>query len=139
MAVSILADKSVLPDSGMLAGVLADTFSLWDGLVGHVKAEYPSVVEEWKHYGKAFGWTLKLLSKKRNLLFLVPLNGCFRVRFVIGERAAACAEAAELPDEIKEGIRAATPNVEGRSIDIDIHRLDQLDTVKTLLKIKFEN
>ena len=139
MAVSILDDKSVVPNSGMVAAVLTGSFSLWDELVNHVKTKYPSITEEWKHYGKAFGWTFKLISKKRNLLFIVPLNGCFRVRFVLGDKAAACAEAAGLPHEIKEAISVATPNVEGRSVDIDICRYEQLEAVKTLLKIKFEN
>jgi hypothetical protein len=108
-------------------------------LGSHVKKKYPSVAEEWKHYGKAFGWTFKLISKKRNLLFLVPLNGYFRVRFVLGEKAVACANVADLPIEIKEAISAATPHVEGRSIDIDINGLEQLETIKSLIKIKFEN
>ncbi len=139
MAVSILDDKAMVPDRGIVASVLTDAYSLWDELVTHVKATYPSVVEEWKHYGKAFGWTFKLLSKKRNLLFLVPLKGSFRVRFVLGEKAAACAEAASLPEEIKQAIRAATPHTEGRSIDIEITRPEQLKPVRSLLKIKYEN
>ncbi len=139
MAVSVLDDKSQTPDSDMVAAVLADTYPVWDELTNHVKSVYPSVTEEWKHYGKAFGWTYKLLSKKRNLLFLVPLDGCFRVRFVLGEKATARAEAEDLPHEIKDAIRAATPHTEGRSIDIDISRLEQLEAVRSLLKIKFEN
>ncbi|MCL1917748.1 MAG: DUF3788 domain-containing protein [Peptococcaceae bacterium] len=139
MAVSILVDKSVVPDSGMVAAVLADSYPLWDELVTHVNETYPNVTEEWKHYGKAFGWTFKLISKKRNLLFLVPLESCFRVRFVLGERAVACAETANLPKEIMEVIRAATPHVEGRSIDIDITLHEQLEVIKSLLKIKYEN
>ena len=139
MAVSIFEDKLVLPDNGMVAAVLSDTYSLWEELVSHIMAEYPGVAEEWKYYGKAFGWTYKLISKKRNLLFLVPLEGCFRVRFVLGEKAAACADAADLPEEIKEAISVATPHVEGRSIDIDINGPEQMKTIKTLVKIKYEN
>ncbi len=139
MAVSALDDKTRMPDSGMIAAVIKETYPLWDELVTHVKAEYPNVVEEWKHYGKASGWTFKLLSKKRNLLFLVPLSGCFRVRFVLGEKAVADAEAASLPNEIKEAIREATPHTEGRSIDIDVIRSEQLETVKKLLEIKYNN
>jgi hypothetical protein len=30
MAVSILDDKSVFPDNGMVAAVLSDTYFLWD-------------------------------------------------------------------------------------------------------------
>jgi len=45
----------------------------------------------------------------------------------------------ELTEEIKEAFHTATPYVEGHGIDIDIHRHGQLEAVKHLLKIKFEN
>ena len=139
MAVSILDDKTVKPDNGKVAAVLSDAFPIWDEVVNHVKAEYPSIAEEWKHYGKASGWTLRLLSKKRNLLFLIPLDGCFRIRFVLGEKAVACADASDLPKEVKVSINAATLHTEGRSIDIDISCIEQLETIKSLIRIKFDN
>jgi hypothetical protein len=139
MAVSIFDDKSVTPDNDMVAVVLADAYSLWEELQNHIQCEYPNVAGEWKHYGKAAGWSFLLKSKKRTLIYLVPNNGYFRIRVVLGEKAVACAESSELPNDIKEAIRAATPYVEGRSIDIDISRNEQLETVKNLLKIKFEN
>ena len=139
MSVSIFCDKSQMPGSDMIEAALVDTYSLWAGLTGHVKEAYPSVTEDWKHYGKASGWVLKLLSKKRNLLFLIPLNGCFRVCLVLGEKAVVCAENSGLPNEITEAIRSATPYAEGRSVYIDIKCTEQLDVVKSLLKIKFEN
>jgi hypothetical protein len=139
MAVSFFDNKTVIPDDRMIAGALAETYPLWDELQNHVQENYPNITGEWKHYGKASGWSYKLISKKRNLLFFVPLNGCFRIRIVLGEKAVACVETATLPDEIKEAIRAATPYTEGRSIDIDINRYEQLEDVKCLLKIKFDN
>jgi len=139
MAVSFFDDKAITPDDCMVTQALAGAQPWWDELQKHIQENYPSVTGEWKHYGKASGWTLRLLSKKRNLLFFIPQDGAFRLRIVLGEKAAACAEAAELPDEIKEAIRTATPYAEGRSIDIDISSHEQLDTVKRLLKIKFEN
>ena len=85
-------------------------------------------------------WTYKLISKKRNLLFFVPKTDCFKLRIVLGEKASAFAETDnELPNEIKEAIRAATPYAEGRSVDIDLERRGQLETIKRLLKIKYEN
>jgi hypothetical protein len=139
MAVSFFDDKNKMPDDGMVAGALADTYPLWAELQSHVQSEYPNIAGEWKHYGKAAGWSYKLLSKKRNLLFFVPLDGCFRIRIVLGEKAVACAEAADLPDDIKDAIRAATLYTEGRSIDIDINHREQMETVEKLLRIKFDN
>ena len=139
MAISILDDKSVTPSTEGLKVVLKDTFSLWEKLVNQVKTEYPEVTEEWKHYGKAAGWTCKLLSKKRNLLFLVPLDGCFLVRLVLSEKAVADTARFDLPKEIITAIAKATVYAEGRSIDININHPEQLPTINTLLKIKYES
>ena len=139
MAVSAFDDKSAIPSQDMVTAALADTAPLWDDLQSYIKARYPDIAAEWKHYGKSAGWSCKLISKKRNLLFFVPRNGCFRVRIGFGERGAACVESSDLPEEIKEAYRTATPYVEGRSIDIDVSRREQLEAIKTLLEIKFAN
>ena len=140
MAVSFFDNKTIMPDEGMIADALGSAYALWDEIRGHVQSTYPAVTGEWKHYGKAAGWSYKLISKKRNLLFFVPLKDCFRLRIVLGEKAVACVEADDvLPDDIKEAFRAATPYAEGRSIDIDINRHEQLETIKRLLSIKHTN
>jgi len=139
VAVGAFNDRSVVPNDDMVAAALADSNPLWEELQNHVHEFYPNITKEWKHYGKASGWTCKLISGKRNMLFFTPQNGCFRVRIVLGERAAARAGSADLPDDIKEAIRTAAPYVEGRGIDVDISRSEQLDAVKSLLRIKLEN
>ena len=137
---SAFGDKAIMPYADMVSAVLGDMAPIWDELCTHVEETYPNVTGEWKHYGKAAGWTYKLLSKKRNLLFFVPRNGSFRIRIGLGEKGCACVENdSKLPDEIKEAFRNATPYVEGRSIDIDIDRSRQLEAIKHLLRIKYEN
>jgi len=132
MAVSIFDSKAVVPDDSMIADVLGESYPLWVELQNHVRDNFPNVTCEWKHYGKSSGWVLKLLSKKRNLLFLIPKSGCFRVRFGISEKAVTDVETADLPDVIKEAVRVATPYAEGRSIDLDI----SLNDAKVLAYVK---
>ncbi|MCL2839198.1 MAG: DUF3788 domain-containing protein [Defluviitaleaceae bacterium] len=139
MAISIFDDKSITPNHDMVAVALGDTNLVWDELQSYVNGKFPNITGEWKHYGKASGWAYKLISKKRNLLFFIPQADCFRVRIVLGEKAVACVTTADLPDDIKEMVQTATPYIEGRSIDIDINSKKQLETVKILLNIKFDN
>ena len=136
---SAFGDKALMPDDSMVSAALGNIAVVWDALRTHVTDNYPNVVGEWKHYGKAAGWTYKLISKKRNLLFFVPQDGFFRLRFVFGENACACIEAdSELLDEIKKAVHAAVPYAEGQSIDMDITRHEQLDVIKRLIQIKYE-
>jgi hypothetical protein len=132
MAISAFDEKAVIPTDDMVAAVLADAAPLWEELKNHVKETYPDVKEEWKHYGKAAGWTLKLLSKKSNLLFFIPKEECFRLRFGGGEKAMQHIEAADLPEVIKEAMHAATPYAEGRSFDLDI----SADEIKVMAYVK---
>ena len=132
MAVSIFDEKAFVPTDDMVAVALAGSFVIWDELQNYVKENYPNVTVEWKHYGKASGWVLKLFSKKRNLLFFIPKNGYFRLRFGVGEKAVPCIEAADLSEEIKKAVRTATPYVEGRSFDLDISS----DEIKVMAYVK---
>ena len=132
MAISYFDSKAVIPDENMVADALADSLPLWVELQDHVRANYPDVTGEWKFYGKSSGWVFKLLSKKRSLLFFIPKDRCFRLRFGISEKATACIEDADLPDEIKEAVRTATPYAEGRSIDLDI----SADEVKVMAYVQ---
>ena len=84
---SVFDDKGIMPDDKMVSTALGSASSVWDELRTHVKDNYPNITGEWKHYGKAAGWTYKLISKKRNLLFFVPMADCFRLRIVLGDKA----------------------------------------------------
>jgi hypothetical protein len=123
----------------MIAAVLGETYQLWEELKNHICDEYPAITEEWKFYGKASGWSCKIISKKRNLLFFIPLKDSFRLRIVLSEKAVAVAENINLPNEMKQSIREATIYTEGRSIDINVNQYKQLDVIKNLLKIKWES
>ena len=137
VAISIFEDKSVQPDHVMVSTALGDTHPIWEALCDHIHAAYPDVVGEWKHYGGKAGWSFKLLSKKRNLLFFVPLNNSFRVRIVLGEKATAQALADPAVSEaLKKAIRDSTAYTEGRSIDMDVTRDSQLDEIKHLIALK---
>ena len=140
MAVSCLSpfdDKSVIPGDDKVSAALGCTASVWHELRAFAEASFPLITGEWKYYGKAAGWIYKLISGKRNMLFFIPRNNGFRLRIVLGEKAAIQALAAPLPDEIKAAIRSAKAYAEGRSIDIDVDRSEQLEAVKRLLTIKY--
>jgi hypothetical protein len=137
MAVSIFDEKAITPNDEMVAAFLGDAYPLLHELHNYVQAEYPDAAGEWKHYGKAAGWWFKFLYKKRILITYAPNQGYFRVRVGVGETEAYMG-IAEIPGDVKEAIRAATPYVEGRYIDLDISRREQLETLKTLIKIKFK-
>lgn len=139
MSSSVFGEKAAVPNEEMLADVLRDSGRLWDDLKKHMMSAYEDVVLEWKFYGKSSGWTLACKSNKRTLLYLTPLDGRFKITFVLGEKAAAKAQAADFPEYLLQSISEAKPYAEGRSFPVDVKSGSDLELVKSLLKIKAEN
>ena len=97
-------DKNIKPDDKSLAKVLGEFNKLWNDLKRHLRESYGELIEEWKFYSPKYGWTLKLLKKKRNLFFFSPRPNGFRVSFVFGDKAVSHIEASNLPDEMKTAL-----------------------------------
>jgi hypothetical protein len=79
---------------------------------------------------------LKVLLKKRNLFFLTPLKGYFRVTFVFGEKAASAVEKSNLPTTIKKNLRDARRYVERRGLRLEVKSERAARNVKKLIDIK---
>ena len=139
MGLSVLMDKSKVPDEQDLLEVLAEAKTLWDQLKTHVRGCVPDIIEDWKHYGKNSGWTMKLLKKKRNLFFSYPGNGKFVVVFVFGDKAVQAVEKGFLPQHIITSLKEARKYAEGRGLQVQVSTLADLKIVKELIAIKLAN
>jgi hypothetical protein len=139
MGLSVFEDKSKLPGESELSGALGETKTLWDQLKNHVKETYGDITEDWKHYGKSSGWTMKLLKKKRNLFFSYPGSGFFTVAFIFGDKAVQAAENSSLPAEIIDRLKQARKYAEGRGLQVAVRTREDIELVKQLLAIKTAN
>jgi len=139
MGLSVFSDRAKLPQDEDLAEVLGEAKALWDQLKDHVKDLFPDIIEDWKHYGKNSGWTMKLLKKKRNLFFTYPGMGQFVVVFVFGDKAVAVVNESSLPKHIKDALNEARKYAEGRGIQVMVKNPADLEIVKQLITIKVAN
>ena len=139
MALSVFLDKSAKPDEQGLAEALGDKKQWWDQLKAYVKEIIPDIIEDWKHYGKNIGWTMKLLKKKRNLFFSYPGDNVFTVVFVFGDKAVLAIENGDFPRDIVDTLKAVRKYAEGRGLSVAIENREDLETVKKLITIKLEN
>jgi len=139
MTTSIFDDKEKKPTPQRLARVLGESNGLWKEIKKHLKAEYGELIEDWKYYGKNYGWTLKTLRKKRNLFFFVPLDGSFNVSFVFGDKAVAAAEKSDLPKSLVKTLKNARKYAEGRGLLIEVKGPTDVENIKKLVEIKVNN
>lgn len=139
MSSSDFNNKQVMPDEAALAAEIGETKEVLDRICQFIETVTGQLTHEWKHYGQKSGWTLKLLSKKRNLLFVGPESGYFIIAFVFGDRAVEAVVKSGLPETIKNELVNARKYAEGRGIRFEIRDDSQLDNVMQLIKIKLEN
>ena len=139
MAASIFDNKLVEPDDNMLSSGLGKSKEYLDSICKFIVIEYADVKPEWKFYGKKSGWILKLLNKKRNVLFMVPCSGYFRTAFTFGDKAYNSILISSLPDNIKEELKNAKKYSEGRTIQLEIKSITDLRSIFQLIKIKLDN
>ncbi|MHB1312040.1 MAG: DUF3788 family protein [Gemmatimonadaceae bacterium] len=126
-------DGTHAPARRELDEVLGARAEYWHELTAHVA---PPPTEAWKYYGKKYGWTLKLLVKKRNLCFLTARDGWFVVGFVFGDRAVPAVVASALPRALVQELVDARKYAEGRGIRIEVKSRRALEHALILLDIK---
>ena len=68
-----------------------------------------------------------------------PCAGCFRVSFVLGDRAVAAANASDLPKAILKEIAGARRYAEGTGIRLLVKSTEDLASIRTLVDIKLQN
>lgn len=139
MSEIIFDEKSKQPDDDLLSQKLGGVYPFWLEIKNFAEEICGGISEEWKYYGKNYGWQLKTLLKKRNLFFLIPYESFFKVVFIFGDRAVAKIEQSNISNEIKNDIRNAKKYMEGRGIAIDVRDGESLPNIKSLLQIKIDN
>ena len=137
---SVFLDRSKMPDEAAVAAALGRSKRYWDELQEHLRELCGEVTPVWKCTMIKYGWSLRLLRKKRVIFYLIPYAKSFAIAFILGERACRAAKASKtLPDHILETIDQAPKYVEGRGFRIPVRFRRDLDGLVELMAIKLAN
>ncbi len=133
------AGHSSIPSEKELSAVLGKSYALWKDLVADLKRDLSLDMEEWKTYSIKVGWSLRLLRKKRNIIYLGPRADHFLASFILGDRAITATAKLDLPGNVRDLIATAKRYPEGTAVRIEVHTPKDVDAVKALAKVKVEN
>jgi len=136
MSASIYSEKMVVPDDKMLSYDLAGSKKHFDKIAEFIESEYGDFKPEWKFYNTKSGWILKMFTKKRNVLFIVPCEKYFRTAFTFGNKAANLIFNSKLPESIKKDLFEAKKYAEGRTIQVEVRTEDDLYNTLEMIRIK---
>lgn len=131
--------KLTQPTPKELAGKLGQAKDLWNDIVRDVTSECGITEKEWNCYSPKAGWSLRLKQKKRNIVYLSPCDGSFRVAFILGEKAMRVAKNTPFAAKLAKLIAEAVHYPEGSAIRFEVTSAEDVGFVKQLAKIKIEN
>ncbi|HEX8926801.1 MAG TPA: DUF3788 family protein [Terriglobales bacterium] len=131
--------KAERPTAKELSAALGPSAEAWNELVDWMAKEHGVTVQEWKCYSPKYGWTVKLMLKKRAIVHLGPCDSCFRVMFILGDKAVKAAKEMKLAKSLVKLIEEAPRYPEGTGIRLMVRKAADLAAVRTLAQIKLAN
>ena len=131
--------KTPRPNDKMLSEVLGPSYEYWKHLKTILQNQYAGLAPEWKYYGAKSGWAMKMMLKKRNLFFVGPCDGYFRIAFVFGDKAVKAIEESDLPLSLIKEVQGAKRYAEGRGLRIECRGKEHIEDVLKLTAIKVRN
>jgi Protein of unknown function (DUF3788) len=123
------------PTDDELSTELGAARVLWDELL----AQLALPIQQWHSYSPKAGWSLKLLLKKRTIVYLAPCHGCFRVALVLGDKAVEAARQCKLSKAVMKVLEEAPRYAEGTGLRLEIKTRKDLAAVKKLAEVKLAN
>lgn len=88
--------NTVQPTEKEVASALGPAASVWNELLDWLRDGQKLADPEWNSRSPKYGWALRVKRKKRNIVYMAPGEGCFRVTFLLGGKAVAAARATKL-------------------------------------------
>jgi hypothetical protein len=136
--VNAFIGRTTRPTEAEVATALGATAALWKQLVDWL-AEQGAGESEWNSSGAKYGWALRLKVKKRNIVYLGPCDGCFRVAFALGDKAVAAARKSDLAKSTLKLLDEAPRYAEGTGVRLMVKAAKDLAAIKKLALIKMAN
>ena len=127
------------PTDADLATALGPVKLVWDGLLADLAAQHGVTVQEWTSYSLKAGWSLRLKRGKRTIVWIAPCEGCFRVAFVLGDKALLAARQSKLSARVLRALDEAERYPEGTGLRLLINGPADIPAVKKLVVVKLEN
>ena len=131
--------KTDQPTEKEVATALGPATPAWNQLLEWLQDDQHLTEREWNSSSPKYGWALRVKRKKRNIVYLAPGSGCFRVSFVLGDKAVAAARASKLPKSVLKALDEAPKYPEGTGLRLLVSKPQDLLPIHTLTEVKLAN
>jgi hypothetical protein len=131
--------QAASPAERDVAAKLGPALAIWKELIAWLN-EKGIASGEWRSVSpEKYGWGLRPAVKKRTILYLGPCERCFRVSFILRDRAVEEARASSLPRSLLKEIAEAKRYAEGTAVRLMVRKHEDLAVVRKLVEIKLSH
>ena len=131
--------KAEKPTAEEISATLGSSAKVWKQLVNWLAEEQGVAIQEWKSVSLKYGWSLRLKLKRRTIVHLSPCNGCFRVVFILGDKAMKAARQSDLPKNVVKALDDAPRYTEGTGVRLIVKATEDLVAIRKLAMVKLAN
>ena len=139
MSPNAFINKLKQPTNAELTAALGPAKATWDQLLNDLAEEFGANVHEWNCYSPKAGWSLRVKRKARTIVWLAPCLGCFRVAFILGDKAMLATREAKFPKRILKIISEAPKYPEGTGVRLEVKSSRDIGMLKKFAAIKLAN
>jgi hypothetical protein len=127
------------PAPAELTAALGPVRLYWDRLLARLADKLNLADGEWHSYSPKAGWALRLKMKKRNIVYLAPCRDCFRVTFILGDRAVDAARQSTLPRRVVKLVEEGKRYPEGTAVRFAVTGDKDIAAIVKLASIKLQH
>jgi hypothetical protein len=135
VSIGLFVDKANPPTMEQVLEVIGPRRPAWEELVRRVREQF-NPQEEFKFYGKNYGWALRFRKSGKALVSLYPTEGSFTIQIILGGAETRKARALRLGKHVKRIIDEAHAYPEGRWLFIPVKAGKDIKDVGQLLALK---
>ena len=131
-----LKDKNEYPSDEVLSRYLGEVKDIWDSFIDFLKEDYPEFSTEWRYYNDGKSWLFKITKQKKTICWVSIYDNLFRTTFYFAVRAEDLIRNSKLTKKYIDQFINGKKYGKIKGITIDIEKLTDLETTKTLIEIK---
>ena len=127
------------PGDNDLAEAPGKAKNIWDDIIEHLEQSYSDLFQEWKKSGKKYSWVIRLATKKKVVVYLIPESAYFQAAFILGPKAVEAVRGSDLPATVKDEVENAKQYAEGRPLRMNIKTAADLKLAKKISAVKMRS
>ncbi len=135
MSIGIFTDKKCPPTIAQVFEAIGPKRSAWEKLTWFIQEEF-GAREEFRFYGRNYGWALRFRKSGKALASLYPAEKSFVVQVVLGAANVKQARGLHIGKHIQQIIDQANAYPEGRWLFIPIKSEKDVREAQQLLTLK---